>query len=124
MRAWWLEASGVRPYRASDRERLFKWVVFEREGGIDLVAMPYDAGYVFHMEAIAQLALRSGWCGEADAAAFLKRDGNRFPEAGVRVLGGGVRFENGHTRNFSYRFGAVPEPEDRLARIALRLTER
>lgn len=123
MRAWWIEASGVRPYRASDRERLFKWVVFERDGETELVAMPYDAGWAFHMEAMAELALRKRWCGEADAKAFLKRSGNAFREAGVRVIGGGARFENGLTRNFSYRFGAVPEPEDRLARIALGLKE-
>jgi|GEM_PF-3399989 len=121
MRAWWLEASGVRPYRASDRERLFKWVVYERDGETELVAMPYDAGWVFHMEAMAELARRKRWCDDAGAKAFLKRSGNAFPEAGVRVLGGGARFESGHTRNFSYRFGAVPEPEERLARAALRL---
>jgi len=121
MRAWWLDASAVRAYRPSDRERLFKWVVFERAGETALVAMPYDAGWVFHMEAIAELALRKGWCDAAGAKAFLKRSGNGFPEADVKILGGGARFEGGHVRNFSYRFGAVPEPEDRLARIALRL---
>lgn len=122
MRAWWLEASGVRPYRGEDRERLFKWVVFERDGAVALVAMPYDIGLAFHMEAIAQLALRKGWCGAEAAQAFLKREDGGFLEARVRVLGGGARFENGMIRNFSYRFGAVPEPEDRLARIALGLT--
>ena len=123
MRAWWLDASGVRRYRPSDNGRLFKWVVFAREGETELVAMPYDAGWVFHMEAIAELALRKGWCDEKGAKAFLKRSGNGFHEAGVDVRGGGVRFESGHVRNFSYRFGAVPEPEDRLARIALGLKE-
>ena len=123
MRAWWLDASGVRSYRTSDRERLFKWVVFERDGAPELVAMPYDAGWAFHTEAVVALALRKRWCREADAKAFLKRTGNGFPEARVSVLGGGTRFENGVTRNFSYRFGAVPEPEDRLARIALGLKE-
>lgn len=121
MRAWWLDASAVRAYRPSDRERLFKWVVFEREGESSLVAMPYDAGWVFHMEAVAELARRKGWCDEADAKAFLKRSGNGFPEAGLKVLGGGARFESGLVRNFSYRFGPVPEPEDREARRALRL---
>ena len=123
MQAWWLDASGVRPYRASDRARLFKWVVFARGGDVDLVAMPYDAGWVFHIEAMAELALRKRWCREAGVKAFLKRTGNGFAEAGVRVLGGGARFENGLVRNFSYRFGAVPEPEYRLARLALGITE-
>lgn len=123
MRAWWLEASGVRPYRVADRERLFKWVVFERKGEPELVAMPYDAGWVFHMEAVAQLALRKRWCGEADAKAFLKRTGNAFPEAGLKVVGGGARFSDGSVRNYSYRFGAVPETEDALARVVLGLTE-
>ena len=122
MRAWWLEASGVRPYRLADRERLFKWVVFERGEGTELVAMPYDAGWVFHMEAVAELARREGWCDETGAKAFLKRTGNGFPEAGLRILGGGTRFADGAVRNFSYRFGAVPETEDALARVSLGLT--
>ena len=123
MRAWWLDGTGVRPYRKSDRASLFKWAVFERGGETALVAMPYDAGWTFHMEAVAELASRKRWCSDGEAEAFLKRSGNGFPEAGMRILGGGTRFENGHVRNFSYRFGAVPEPEDRLARIALGLTE-
>jgi len=121
MRAWWLDASGVRTYRKADLARLFKWVVFERAGMTQTVAMPYDAGWAFHTEAMAQFAVQRAWCGESEAKAFMKRSGNGFPEADVRVLGGGVRFESGAVRNFSYRFGAVPEPEDRLARIALRL---
>ena len=123
MRAWWLDASGVRTYRKSDLTRLFKWVVFERDGDVQVVAMPYDAGWAFHTEAMAHFAVARGWCGEDQAKAFMKRSGNRFPEADVSVQGGGTRFENGHVRNFSYRFGAVPEPEDRLARIALGLKE-
>lgn len=121
MRAWWLDVSGVRTYRPSDRERLFKWVVFERDAATAIVAMPYDAGWAFHTEAMAAFAVEREWCTEDEAKAFMKRTGNGFREAGVAVLGGGTRFENGMIRNFSYRFGAVPEPEDRLARIALGL---
>lgn len=120
MRAWWLDAKQMRAYLPRDRARLFKWVVFRRNGETQLAAMPYDAGWTYHMEAIAELARRKGWCGEADAKAFLKRTGNEFAEARIRVLGGGIRREDGSVRNFSYRFGPVPEPEDRLARIALR----
>jgi len=123
MRAWWLDPSGVRPYRAADRARLFKWVVYERDGETELVAMPYDAGWAFHVEIITELALRKGWCDAADAKKFLKRSGNGFKEASLDVLGGGTRFESGLVRNFSYRFGAIPEPEERSARIALGLTE-
>jgi hypothetical protein len=121
MRAWWLDVSVVRKYQEADRDRLFKWVVFTRAGETQMVAMPYDAGWAFHTEAMAELAVRRAWCEEADAKAFMKRTGNGFPEADVVVLGGGTRFENGSVRNFSYRFGPVPEPEDAEARRALRL---
>lgn len=110
MRAWWLDAKAVRAYRLQDQARLFKWVAFERGGEMQLVAMPYDAGLVFHMEAVAELARRKGWCDDKGAKAFLKRQGNEFAEAGIRVYGGGVRFESGATRNYSYRFGPVPDP--------------
>jgi hypothetical protein len=119
MRAWWLEKKILRGYRQSDGPRLFKWVVFTREGETQLVAIPADAGWVFHMEAIAKLAVKKRWCDEAEAEAFLRREGNEFPEADLRVLGGGVRGQDGSTRNFSYRFGPVPEPVDLDARRSL-----
>ncbi|HTK60389.1 MAG TPA: hypothetical protein VL283_04295 [Candidatus Baltobacteraceae bacterium] len=121
MRAWWIDAAGVRKYRLADRSRLFKWVVFTHGRVTQLVAMPYDAGWAFHTEAMAELAVRRAWCEEGAAKAFMKRSGNAFPEADVVVLGGGTRFESGAVRNFSYRFGPVPEPEDRDARRSLRL---
>lgn len=109
MRVLWLDKDGLGEYRPEDRGRLFKWALFERDGQAYLVAMPYDAGFVFHMEAIAQAALRSGWCDAKQAEKFLKRAGNIFHEAGIRVLGGGIRYEDGRIRNYSYRFGAIPE---------------
>lgn len=121
MRAWWIEKEDLRAYRPQDGARLFKWVAFERGGEIELVAMPRDAGWTYHMEAMAELAVRKGWCGQAEADAFLKRNGNGFPEAGIRVLGGGTRDEDGSVRNYSYRFGPVPESEDLEARRTLGL---
>lgn len=109
MRVLWLDKDGLGEYRPECRERLFKWALFERDGKAYVAAMPYDAGLLFHMEAVAQAALRSGWCDAKGAERFLKRTGNVFREAGVRVLGGGVRYEDGRIRNRSYRFGAVPE---------------
>lgn len=109
MRTWWLDGKRVRAYRLQDQARLFKWTLFERGGELHLAAMPYDAGYLFHMEIVAQLAQHEGWCDAASAEKFLKRSGNLFGEAGIRVLGGGTRHEDGRTRNYSYRFGAVPD---------------
>ena len=62
MKVWWLDARHLRAYRHQDQARLFKWVLFERSDELQLAAMPYDAGYLFHMELVAQLALREGWC--------------------------------------------------------------
>jgi hypothetical protein len=115
MRALWIDKDGLRPYRREDLARLFKWALFERGGQLVLAAMPYDAGWLFHMEAVAQAALQSGWCDAKAAEKFLQRTGNLFHEAGIRVLGGGTRFEDGRIRNYSYRFGAVPEK--RLAEV-------
>jgi hypothetical protein len=109
MRTWWLDAKHLRPYRLQDQARLFKWTLFERGGELHLAAMPYDAGYLYHMEIVAQVALRSGWCDQKGAEKFLKRSGNVFGEAGIRVLGGGARHEDGRVRNYSYRFGAIPD---------------
>jgi hypothetical protein len=108
MRVWWIESTGVRAYQPEDQARLFKWVLFEHGGELHLAAMPYDAGYLFHMELVAQIALRQGWCAPEAAEAFLKRDGNLFGEAGVRVLGGGVRQADDRVSNSSFRFGAIP----------------
>jgi hypothetical protein len=121
LRVFWLDKDGLGVYKPACKERLFKWVLFEREGRPMLMAMSYDAGYVFHMEAVAQAAIRSGWCDEKGAEKFLKRSGNVFHEAGIRVLGGGVRFESGKTRNFSYRFGPVPERFEEAVSRALGL---
>jgi len=109
MQVTWLAADGVRAYRPEDRDRLFKWVLFERGGELRIGAMSFDAGYLFHMEIVAQLATRNGWCPPAAAEAFLKRNGNLFGEAGVRVLGGGVRLADGRVVNSSFRFGEIPE---------------
>lgn len=109
MKATWLESGGMRDYRREDVDRLFKWVLFERGGELQVGAMPYDAGYLFHMEIVAQIAIRNGWCPPQAAEAFLKRSGNLFGEAGVRVLGGGVRRADGHVADASFRFGEIPE---------------
>lgn len=115
MRVWWLDAKHLRAYRLQDQARLFKWVLLERGGELHLAAMAFDAGYLFHMEIAAQLAVHEGWCDQKNAERFLKRSGNMFGEARARVLGGGVRHEDGRVRNFSYRFGAIPE--NYLARV-------
>lgn len=108
--AWWLEGARAVPYAPSHRDRLYKWVVVDREGELALAAMPREAGREYHAQLVAALALALGWCGPEGAAAFLRRYDDDFREAGVIVLGGGVLLPDGTVRNASYRFGPVPEP--------------
>jgi len=120
--AWWLDSESVRAYNpARDAGRLFKWVLFRRDGALHLAAMPDDAGLDFHMQLLADLAVRKGWCASGDAEGFLKRYDNDFSEAGVEVLGGGARLRDGRVRNYSFRFGPVPERHRRDVMEALGL---
>ncbi len=107
-KAYWLDEKSIGPYDLSYAPRIFKWVLFRKDGQLNLTAMPHGIGLDFHMQLMAETALRKGWCSAGDADRFLRRDGNDFYEAGIEVLGGGARMSNGVVRNYSFRFGAIP----------------
>lgn len=116
---FWLDKSGLSEYGRAARERLYKWVLFERGGKLFVTAMPEDASFVYHMQLMAETARRLGWCDAAGADAFLRRYDSDFSEAGLTILGGGVRLKSGEVRNFSYRFGPVPEKYEKEVLAAL-----
>ena len=108
-KTYWFDGERIGTYDPASSSKLFKWVLFRREGKLFLAAMPRDAGFDFHMQLLAEVALRNGWCDSGDADKFLRRYDEDFIEAGIATLGGGARLSNGTVRNYSYRFGAIPE---------------
>ncbi len=120
-KTWWFDGERVIAYGPSFRGRLFKWVLFRRDGKLILAAMPDDIGFDFHMQLAAGVAVVLGWCAPGDADRFLKRNGNDFYEAGADILGGGARLKNGAVRNYSYRFGPIPEKHRAAVMVALGL---
>lgn len=105
---YWFDGERVTAYDAASASTLFKWVLFRREDALLVAAMPREAGLDFHMQLLAEVALRKGWCAAGDAEKFLRRYDGDFLEAGIVVLGGGTRLSSGIVRNYSYRFGAIP----------------
>jgi hypothetical protein len=109
MTVWWFDGEKTGEYRPACAARLFKWVLFKKSGDLAIAAMPHDAGLDFHMQLLSAVVAEKGWATAADADRFVKRSDNHFYEAGIEVLGGGTRLRNGSLRNYSFRFGAIPD---------------
>ena len=107
-RAWWFDGEKAGEYRRADAGRIFKWILFKKDGELQLAAMPASAGLDFHMQLLSALAAAKGWATPADVDRFIGRSDNHFYEAGIEVMGGGARLRDGSVRNYSYRFGAIP----------------
>jgi hypothetical protein len=109
MTVWWFDGEKTEDYGPGCAGRVFKWVLFKKGGDLMIAAMPHDTGLDFHIQLLAAVVAEKGWASAADADRFVGRSDNHFYEAGIEVLGGGTRLRNGSIRNYSYRFGAIPD---------------
>lgn len=88
----WFNGAGLRPYQPEFADRIFKWNLIEKDGKLIVMAMPRDAGLDFHPELLDAVCEQQGWDKEK-----------------VKVLGGGVRLNDGEIIHKSTHFGRIPQ---------------